>query len=111
MANDERHARVRELYLVIDKAERELEKLEPRKSFLEKIQEDLDEFEAERAAGENLEDKAAALCELLAAGLNSIQSALEGHVAFREGAVAISTTAGQISYDPEANEWFFVGWP
>lgn len=109
MKADERSERIDELSMVVARAKRELEELEPRRSFLELLQEELDEFDAEKAAGENWEDKAADLCELLVTGLNSIQSVFEGYVATPGGGeVNVSTAAGSISYDPDTDEWSFM---
>lgn len=107
MSEDERWARVRELHGVIEKAERELKGLEPSKSFLMKIQEDLDAFDAELAAGDDYVSKGHNLGNVVAAALNMMNERLQGAVSTHgSGSVTVSTDVGDLLY--EEGEWYFL---
>lgn len=110
MTEEEKWARIQELQGVIGKAEAELRDLmEPKKGFLEQLQESLEAFDRERDGGLDYASKATEMCELLVAGLNMVNETMEGAVILRNDAFAVATSAGLIQYDTDDMEWRFTG--
>jgi DNA-binding response OmpR family regulator len=109
MTEDERFARIQELQGTIFKARDELKKMEPPRSFLMELQEELDEMDAERAAGDDYDTKARNLGNLLAAGLNLLNEHVQGEVVVHAGEVSVGTDVGDLRWNGE--EWYFMERP
>lgn len=107
MIEDRQWPRIKELQDTIAKAKRELKGLETPKSFHEDIQEELDAFEAERASGDNYEDKGYSLGNTIAAALNMMHERLQGQVIVHGSEeVTVFTDVGNLRYN--GDEWFFL---
>lgn len=105
MNKEERQKRIQELEGVISQANRELAYLGAGGSLGRAVKETM----ADIAAGETYEARGADLCEQLVAGLNALNEGVEGVVSLRSDSLTISTGVGTVTYDPDAQEWYFLG--
>lgn len=103
--NDERAL---ELHAIIGKAERELQSLEPRRSFLEKLEEELHDFDARRESGNDYESIGISLANTLVDALNILNERLQGNVRMHQESLTISTDVGTMTYDVDSEEWYFT---
>lgn len=108
LPEEERSVRIMELSAIIEKANAELEKLEPKRSFLQEVQIAIDETSAKLLSGEDWGSKGVDLCNLLVAGLNQLNESFDGIVSIQNEGVIVSTGIGRLTYDADSNEWFFV---
>jgi hypothetical protein len=102
----ERNARVAELWLIVDKAEKELARLGSSRS----LTKDVEAAMAELVAGDDPMSQGRELGNVLASGLNLLTTQGDAAVtAHSSGDVTIGTDFGDLRFD--GDEWYFLERP